>query len=254
MTRAFRCLIAVLCLWGALPVSARAEGVLVFAAASLKTALDRVAERYEDQSGQEVTVSYAASSVLARQIQLGAPADLFISANVDWVDVLERDGFVDAASRIDLLGNRLVLIGPEGSEPTAISSGLDLPARLRGGFLAMALVEAVPAGVYGKSALEWLGLWDGVQDQVAQADNVRAALALVATGAAPLGVVYHSDAQAEPRVSVIGTFPEGSHARIVYPAALTADAGPDAGAFLAYLTADAAQAEFQRQGFTLPGQ
>lgn len=255
MTRAFRCLIAALamCAVSAAPIRAGADGVLVFAAASLKTALDEIIADYHAQSGQTVTVSYAASSVLARQIELGAPADLFISANVDWMDVLERDGLVDAASRIDLLGNRLVLIAAPGAEPARIEPGLDLLSRLDGGYLAMALVDAVPAGIYGKAALQNLGLWDGIQSQVAQADNVRAALALVATGAAPMGVVYRSDAEAEPRVRVVGVIPEEAHGPIIYPAALTNVAGPEAHEFMTYLQADSAQAEFERQGFTLPG-
>ncbi len=255
MTRGFRCLIAALaiCVVSAAPIRAGAEGVLVFAAASLKTALDTIATRYQEESGQAVTVSYAASSVLARQIQLGAPADLFISANVDWMDVLEQGGQVDAGSRVDLLGNRLVLIGAQGSNPAGIGPGLDLQARLNGGYLAMALVDAVPAGIYGKSALQTLGLWDSVQGRIAQVDNVRAALALVATGAAPMGIVYRSDAQVEDRVSVVGTFPEDTHDAIIYPAALTIAASPQARAFLDYLQTDAVQAEFQRQGFTLPG-
>ncbi|WP_171210337.1 MULTISPECIES: molybdate ABC transporter substrate-binding protein [unclassified Ruegeria] len=254
MTVARRSLLMVmaLCVVLAAPVRASAEGVLIFAAASLKTALDQIAADYSDKTGGEVTVSYAASSVLARQIQLGAPADLFISANAQWMDVLVQDGLVDATTRVDLLGNHLVLIGVPAQAEAQIDAALDLNARLDGGFLAMALVDAVPAGIYGKSALQELGLWADVEGRIAQSDNVRAALALVATGAAPLGIVYGSDALAESRVSVIGVFPSDSHPPIIYPAAATRDAAPQAFAFLTYLQTDTARAVFEAQGFTLP--
>ncbi|MDA7967272.1 molybdate ABC transporter substrate-binding protein [Ruegeria sp.] len=236
----------------AAPIRAGAEGVLVFAAASLKTALDELASGFEQQTGQPVTVSYAASSVLARQIQLGAPADLFISANRDWMDVLQQGGLIDPASRVDLLGNGLVLIGAQGSAGAEIGPGFDLQSRLGGGFLAMALVDAVPAGIYGKAALQGLGLWEGVRTQVAQADNVRAALALVATGAAPMGIVYRTDARAEGRVQVVAPIPSDLHPPILYPAALTRSAGPEAADFLNYLQSDHAGAVFLGQGFSLP--
>lgn len=250
-----RALTAVLVL-GALalvPVRAGAEGVLVFAAASLKTALDQIATGFQQQTGQDVTVSYAASSVLARQIQLGAPADIYVSANPDWMDVLQEEGLIDAASRVDLLGNGLVLIGDAGRAPAGqIGPDYDLAAELGEGYLAMALVDAVPAGIYGKAALQGLGLWDVVQDRVAQTDNVRAALALVSAGAAPLGIVYRSDAMVDPGVSVVGTIPSGAHPPIIYPAAVTVTAAPGARSFLDYLETDAARAVFTAQGFTLP--
>ncbi|WP_299984647.1 molybdate ABC transporter substrate-binding protein [uncultured Ruegeria sp.] len=247
-----RCLIAVLALCALIATPVRAEGVLVFAAASLKTALDAIAPGFEQETGHKVTVSYAASSVLARQIQVGAPADLFISANQDWMDVLQSEGLIDTASRVDLMSNGLVLIGAPDAESAEIEVGFDLITRLDGGYLAMALVDAVPAGIYGKAALQGLGLWNDVQGQIAQTDNVRAALALVATGAAPLGIVYRSDAIAEDRVGVVGTIPPKHYPTIVYPAALTTAAGPDARAFLTYLQGDAAKSEFLRQGFSLP--
>lgn len=235
------------------PIHAGAEEVLVFAAASLKTALDQVVPDYEAQTGQDITVSYAASSVLARQIQLGAPADLFISANADWMDVLQGESLIDLDTRVDLLGNELVLIGSPDHEPVGnIGPGYDLVSALNDGFIAMALVDAVPAGIYGKAALQALGMWDNVREQIAQSDNVRSALALVATGAAPLGVVYLSDAYAETRVRVIGTIPSDLHPPIIYPAALTASAQDAAQGFLDYLQTDAARSVFQEQGFTLP--
>lgn len=250
-----RCLIAVLAFGAVLatPIRAGAEVVLVFAAASLKTALDQVAQDFMAAGGGTVTVSYAASSVLARQIQNGAPADVFISANSDWMDMVERDGLIEPASRVDLLSNRLVLIGAPEREAVAFGVGTDLPGLLGEGYLAMALVEAVPAGIYGKAALQEFGLWDGVSARVAQADNVRAALALVAAGAAPLGIVYRSDAVAEDRVGVIATIPAEAHPPIIYPLALTQGASAEAQAFAAYLQSDQAGVAFTRQGFSLAG-
>lgn len=236
------------------PLRVGAEGVLVFAAASLKNALDEVVDNYENETGQAITVSYAASSALARQLQSGAPADVFVSANEAWMDVLQNDQVINAQTRVSLLGNGLVLIGDtDGSQIGALSPSYDLTAGLGDGFLAMALVDAVPAGIYGKAALQNLGMWEAVQDQVAQTDNVRAALALVATGAAPMGIVYRTDAQADARVGVIGTIPVESHPPIIYSAAVTAFAKPEALAFLDYLQDDAAARVFEGQGFSLPG-
>ncbi|WP_335947357.1 molybdate ABC transporter substrate-binding protein [Salipiger bermudensis] len=232
---------------------ARAEQVTVFAAASMKTAMDEITARYAEETGNTARVSFAGSSALARQIQAGAPADVFISANPGWMDALESDGLIDDATRTDLLGNSLVLIA---HDPKAIrveiTPDLPLAEMLGESHLAMALVEAVPAGIYGKAALGSLGLWDAVAPKVAQADNVRAALALVATGEAPLGIVYATDAHAEPGVTVLGTFPEGSHAPITYPAARIRDGDSAVGeAFLAYLQGPVARAAFERQGFTV---
>jgi molybdate transport system substrate-binding protein len=250
-----RCAIAALVL-GTLtlaPIRAGAGEVLVFAAASLKNALDQIASVFEQQTGHEVTVSYAASSVLARQIQLGAPADLFISANVDWMDVLQDQELIDAGSRVDLLGNGLVLIGSTDQDQIGrMQPDVDLSARLGNGHLAMALVDAVPAGIYGKAALQNLGLWEDVQTRIAQTDNVRAALALVAAGAAPLGIVYQSDAQVEDRVQVVASFPPNLHPPIIYPAAITPSGTVEAQAFLEYLQSDSAWEVFTEQGFALP--
>ncbi|MBE9636098.1 molybdate ABC transporter substrate-binding protein [Salipiger mangrovisoli] len=236
-----------------LPLAAQAEEVVVFAAASLKTALEDIAADYEARTGDEITISFAGSSALARQIQQGAPADIFISANEAWMDELETDGLLEPGTRSDLLRNSIVLIahGTE-AEPVEISDALDLPALLGDGRLAMALVDAVPAGIYGKAALESLGLWPQVAPRVAQADNVRAALALVSTGEAPLGIVYATDAAADKAVSVIGTFPEDSHAPIIYPAArLSGRDGVAAADFLSHLHGDEARAVFEAQGFVM---
>ncbi len=237
------------------PIRAGAEEVLVFAAASLKNALDEIVPAFEQQTEQDVTVSYAASSVLARQIQLGAPVDLFISANVDWMDVLQDQGLIDPVTRVDLLGNGLVLIGgAEQPEIGQMGADVDLPAALGSGHLAMALVDAVPAGIYGKAALQSLGFWQDAQGQIAQTDNVRAALALVATGAAPLGIVYRSDALVEDRVRIVADFSPDLHPPIVYPAAVTASGVPEAQDFLNHLQSDEARAVFREQGFALIGE
>ncbi|MCP1168430.1 molybdate ABC transporter substrate-binding protein [Limimaricola litoreus] len=232
--------------------AARAE-ILTFAAASLGGPLDRAVEAWEAQGGAAVTVSYAGSSALARQIMAGAPADLFISANEDWMEEVARAGLIETESRRDILGNALVLIAADAEAPEAeIGPGLDLATRLGSGRLAMALVDAVPAGQYGRAALEGLGLWDGIAPRVAQAENVRAALALVASGAAPYGIVYATDAAEEPRVKVVGRFAAESHPPIRYPAALVAGADPEAAGFLDFLSGPEAGAIFEGAGFILP--
>ena len=233
--------------------TAGAAEVTVFAAASLKNALDDVARAWHEASGNSAVVAYAGSSQLARQIEQGAPADLFISANPDWMDYLEEAKLIDAASRKDLLGNRLVLVAHgRDAAPVAIGPGFDLAGLLGRGRLAMAMVDAVPAGMYGKAALESLGVWPSVRDHVAQADNVRAALTLVALGEAPYGIVYATDAAAADDVTVVGTFPEASHPPIVYPVALTlAGDTPEARQLLAFIASPAARPLFERQGFTV---
>lgn len=227
-----------------------AEDVSVFAAASLKNALDEVAAGFIAETGHTVTISYAGSNALAKQIIEGAPADIFISANSEWVDEVEKADLVQ--TRADILGNRLVLIGHGDAAPVQIGSDTDLAGLLDGGKLAMALVDAVPAGQYGKAALENLGLWDSVRADVAQSDNVRAALALVATGEAPYGIVYATDAAAEDDVTVVGEFPADSYPTITYPAALLTGAADDADrAFHDALSGDAADAIFEKHGFTV---
>lgn len=238
----------------ALALPARAQDpVTVFAAASLKTALDDIGAEWSEETGNAATISYAGSSALARQIEEGAPADLFISADLDWMAYLAERDLIDRASERRLLGNRIVLVAPADSAvELAIAPGFDIASALGDGRLAMANVDAVPAGRYGKAALESLGVWDDVADKVAQTENVRAALQFVALGEAPLGIVYQTDATAEPGVRVVGTFPEDSHDPIVYPAALTAASDdPNAAAFLDYLQGDEARAIFGEQGFTL---
>ncbi|MEM5472298.1 molybdate ABC transporter substrate-binding protein [Hoeflea sp. AS60] len=235
------------------PAQAWAGDVLVFAAASLKTALEQVAEDWRKRTGKAVTISYAGSSSLARQIEQGAPADIFISASVDWMDYLQASEMIQPESRKNLLGNRLVLIahGREGKE-FDLDADTNLAGMLGDERLAMALVDSVPAGVYGKQALTSLGLWEAVSQKVAQTDNVRAALALVSSGEAPFGIVYASDAIADDDVSVVAAFPDKTHDPIIYPAALIAtSATPDALDFFDALRSPAAAELFKAQGFTM---
>lgn len=235
---------------------AAADRVTVFAAASLKTALDSLAADFQAATGHEVVASYAGTAQLAQQIRAGAPADVFLSASTDWMDELASRNLIVPGSRRDLLGNTLVLVAHGAAAPVEVGPSLDLPALLGGGKLAMALVDSVPAGIYGKEALTSLGLWDRVAPDVAQAENVRAALALVASGEAPLGVVYGSDvlaAQAAGEdVSLLGTFPETSHPPITYPAALVAgrDSAP-ASQLLDYLSTPHARKVWEANGFTV---
>ena len=234
----------------ALAPSARADEITVFAAASLKTALDEIAADWQGKHGDQLVISYAGSSQLAKQIQQGAPADLFISASTGWMDAVQETGSIDPATRRDLLGNTLVLVGTGKPAEAPIA---DLPTLLGEAKLAMALVDSVPAGQYGKAALESLGLWENVAPSVAQADNVRSALALVALGEAPYGIVYATDAHAEPKVHVVGTFPKGSYPPAIYPAALLKGAADPADkAFFDALSAPEADAIFAAQGFKVP--
>jgi molybdate transport system substrate-binding protein len=235
------------------PATAQPRGELVvFAAASLKTALDEIDAQYRKEKGTGVRTSYAASSALARQIESGAPADIFISADLDWMDYLAARKQIRAETRSNLLGNQLVLVAPSGSATTLeIGPGFPLAAALGAdGRLAMADPDAVPAGKYGRAALEALGVWPTVRERVARAENVRAALLLVARGEAPLGIVYRTDATAEPGVRIVGAFPAGTHPPIVYPIAVTAgSAHADAAGYVAYLKSPAARAAFEKQGF-----
>jgi molybdate transport system substrate-binding protein len=235
------------------PAGAQTGNVLVFAAASLKNALDDIGAAYRRDTGKEVTVSLAASPTLAKQIENGAPADIFISADLDWMDYLDQRKLIRAGTRKNLLGNELVLIAARDATVQAkIAPGFPLANLLGGGKLAMADTNAVPAGKYGKAALEKLGIWSAVAGQIAQAENVRAALALVARKEAPLGIVYQTDAAAEPGVKIIGVFPADTHPPIIYPVALTArSTNPAAAAFLSYLESPKTRDAFTKQGFTI---
>ena len=233
--------------------AADGQPVLVFAAASLKNALDDVTARYGRETSKRVSVSYGASSAVARQIEAGAPADLFVSADLDWMDYLQSKKLIKRETRSNLLGNRLALIAPRASTATvAIGPGFPLTELLGDGRLAMADPRAVPAGKYGRAALESLGVWPAVEKRLAPAENVRAALALVSRGEAPLGIVYQTDAAADPNVRIVGTFPEHTHPPIVYPVALIAESmNPDAPSFLTYVRSPAARPLWEKQGFTV---
>jgi molybdate transport system substrate-binding protein len=231
----------------------QADEVTIFAAASLKTALDEIAADWEAESGERVVLSYGGSPALAKQIMQGAPADVFLSAAPEWMDAVQEAGLIVPESRVDLLGNRMVLIAHgAGRAPVPLDELTDLAGMLAGGRLSMAMASSVPAGKYGKEALISLGLWDSVKDSLAQSENVRMALQLVALGEAPLGIVYASDAIADAAtVSVIATFPEESHSQITYPAAVIAPGSQAAEGFLAYLGAAEARTVFEAQGFTM---
>jgi molybdate transport system substrate-binding protein len=238
--------------------AAAGEEVLIFAAASLKNALDEVMAGFAKQGRTTAKASYAASSALAKQVEQGAPAKLFLSADLDWMDYLDQRGLVVRESRANLLKNRLVLVAPKegGAGPVEMRQGVDLAGLLGAdGRLAVGEVKSVPAGKYAKSALERLGAWAPVEGRLAQAENVRAALTLVSHGEAPLGIVYQTDAAADPNVRIVGIFPEDSHPPIVYPVALTMDGSGSKGAsdFLGYLKSSAARAAFERQGFVVLG-
>lgn len=244
-----RAAVVTFCLF-ALPAPALADRVTIFAAASLKTALDAIEPGAEAATGHDLILVYAGTSALARQISFGAPADIFISANPEWMDDLSERGLIREQTRTDLLGNRLVLIGHGAVAPVDTADPAAVRALLGSERIAMAFVDAVPAGIYGKSALQHLGLWDHIAAQVVQTDNVRAALALVARGEARFGVTYATDALADPTVAILGTFPEGSHPPITYPAAALTEGSADA--VLGYLAGPEAGAIFTAQGFTLP--
>jgi molybdate transport system substrate-binding protein len=246
---AVACLLAVV---AALPARAQDKSIVVFAAASTKNAFDDVNAAIAKATGIKAVASYAASSALARQIEQGAPADVFMSADQDWMDYLVRQRLIMDGTRINLLGNRLVLIAPSDSKLGAVEIGraFDLAGLTGGGRIVTGDVRAVPAGKYAKAALNKLGLWPAVENKLAMAENVRAALALVARGEAPLGIVYETDAKIEPKVKIIGRFPEDSHPPIGYPVALTAAAKPEAARYLAFLRLAAAKAIFERYGFT----
>lgn len=241
--------------WTASVQSAAAQGkdVVIFAAASLKNSLDDIAGQWQREIGKKAVISYAASNTLIKQIEQGAPADIFISADLDWMDYGQQKNLIKPDSRFNLLGNRLVLIAPKDASVSAnIQPGFDLATLLKGGRIAMGNVDAVPAGKYGKAALQKLGVWDSVKDKIAQAESVRAALLFVSRGEAPLGIVYQTDAAADPSVKIVGTFPENTHPPIIYPVALTKEStNPDAQTFLNYLRSPAARAAFERQGFTV---
>ncbi len=229
-----------------------AQNLVVFAAASLREALDDVTQQFQRANSQKVVVSYAATPALAKQIENGAPADVFISADLDWMDYVEQRKFINTATRANLLRNRLVLIAPVDSKlQTDIKPGVPLLRLLGDGKLAMADPDSVPAGKYGKAALEKLGVWGGVESKVARADNVRTALNFVARGEAPFGVVYETDAFAEKKVRVVARFSQDTHPAIIYPVAVVASSKQAAAlSFVSYLQSREARVIFEKYGFS----
>ena len=238
--------------WGT-AASAQDDRLVIFAAASLKDALDEVNVAFRREKGQETTTSYAASSTLAKQIEAAAPADVFISADLDWMDYLAKRNLIKPETRANLLGNRLVLIAPINSTVTLrIEPNFPLAQALGSGRLAIADPNGVPAGKYGKAALEALGVWSSVADKLAPAENVRATLLLVSRGEAPLGIVYQTDAVVDKGVKILGSFPENTHPPIIYPiAGVASSTNPGAAGYIAYLKSPAARPIFAKQGFTV---
>lgn len=232
---------------------AQDKTITVFAAASMKNALDDVNAAYTKATGTKVVSSYAASSALAKQIEGGAPADAFLSADLKWMDYLQDKKAIKTDTRVNLLGNKLVLIAPKDSKlgNVTIGQGFDLAKLAGDGRIATGDVRAVPVGLYAKAALEKLGSWAAAEPKFAMSDNVRAALLFVSRGEAALGIVYETDAKVEPGVKIIGAFPEGSHPPITYPVAVTANAKSDVVGYLAFLRGTAAKDIFEKFGFTV---
>lgn len=249
---AFAGAFAILGLAGAAAASAQERPITVFAAASMKNAVDDINAAFTRATGIRVVASYAASSALMRQIEQGAPADVFASADLDWMDYGAQKKLIRDETRVNLLGNRLVLVAPKDSPlpSVTIAPGFDLARLASDGRIVTGDVRAVPVGRYAKAALERLGIWPSIESRIAMAENVRAALALVARGEAPLGIVYETDAKVEPGVKVIGSFPSDSHPPIVYPVALTVTAKAQADRYLGFLRSQTAKTIFETYGFT----
>ena len=250
--RVFAFLCFVVALSGAPQPLIAQEQITVFAAASLKNALDETNTAFTKTTGVKVGASYEASSALAKQIEQGAPADIFISADLRWMDYAKEHKLIKADTRVNLLGNKLVLIAPMDSklDHIAIGDGFDIAKLAGDGRIAVADVKAVPAGLYAKAALEKLGAWTAAEPKLAQAENVRATLAFVARGETPVGIVYETDARIEPKVKIIGTFPDGSYPPVTYPVAATANGKAAAARYLSFLATPAAKAIFERYGFS----
>src|SRR5215475_13061902 len=234
------------------PAAAEEKTLTAFAAASMKNALDDIGAAFTAKTGVKVNASYAASSTLAKQIEQGAPADIFVSADTDWMDYAISKKNINESTRVNLLGNSIVLIAPKDSklDNVTIAQGFDLAKLAGDGKIATGDVKSVPVGKYAKAALEKLGAWQAAEPKFAMADSVRAALTLVARGEAALGIVYATDAKVEPGVKVVGTFPADSYPPIVYPVAATTTAQPEAQNYLDYLHSSAAKAVLEKYGFT----
>jgi len=231
---------------------AQDKPITVFAAASMKNAVDDINAAFTKATKIKVVASYAASSALMKQVEEGAPADVFASADLDWMDYGSQKKVIRDDTRVNLLGNKLVLIAPKDSKINNVSivRGFDLAGLIDDGRITTADVRSVPVGKYAKAALEYLGVWASVERKFAMVENVRVALTLVARGEAVLGIVYETDAKVEPNVKVVGAFPKESHPEIVYPVALTVTAKPEAAQYLAFLRSQAAKTVFENYGFT----
>jgi len=238
--------------WSSAPADAQEKTLTVFVAASMKNALDEVDAAYARKTGVKLAVSYAASSTLIKQIEQGAPADVFVSADLDWMDYGSQKKVIKDDTRVNLLGNKIVLIAPKDSkiDHVPIGQGFDLAKLAGDGRIVTADVNSVPVGKYAKAALEKLGAWQAAAPKFAMVENVRVALALVARGEGVLGIVYATDAKIEPGVKVVGVFPDDSHPAIIYPVAATATAKPETDDYLAFLRSQAAKAIFEKYGFT----
>jgi molybdate transport system substrate-binding protein len=245
--------VAYLMIAALLPAQAQEKSLTVFAAASLKNALDDINAAYTAKTGIKVAASYAASSALAKQLEQGAPADLFASADIEWMEYATQKKSIKDGTRVDLLGNKLVLIAPKDAEISnvQIGPGFDLAKLAGDGRIATGDVASVPVGKYAKAALEKLGSWNAAQSKFAMAENVRAALTLVARKEAVLGIVYETDAKVEPGVKVVATFPQDAYPPVVYPFALTATAKLETADYLTFVRSAASKAIFEKYGFTV---
>ena len=254
VTRLFPALFAatLAALLAALPARAQDKTITMFAAASMKNAVDDVDAAFTKKSSVKVSASYAASSALAKQIEQGAPADIFASADLDWMDYVAKKDLIQSDTRTNLLGNKLVLIAPKDTKlgTIKIEKGFDLAKLAGNGRITTGDVKAVPVGKYAKAALEKLGSWQAAESKFAMAENVRAALLLVARGEAVLGIVYETDAKVEPNVKVVGYFPQDSYPPVIYPVALLKTAKPEAKAYLDFLQSAEAKAIFEKYGFS----
>jgi molybdate transport system substrate-binding protein len=233
------------------PALAQDKTLTVFAAASMKNALDEIDAAYTAKTGVKIVASYAASSALAKQIEQGAPADIFASADTDWMDYAASKKSINEPTRVNLLGNTIVLIAPKDSrvDNVTIGQGFDLSKLAGDGKIATGDVKAVPVGKYAKASLEKLGAWSAAEPKFAMAESVRAALTLVSRGEAALGIVYSTDAKVDPGVKIVGIFPADSHPAIIYPVAATTTAKPEAANYLAFLRSTAAKTIFDKYGF-----
>jgi molybdate transport system substrate-binding protein len=253
LARLIAVLTLTLCLAGAPQPSQAQETITVFAAASLRNSLDDVNAAFTKATGIKVVASYAASSALAKQIEQGAPADIFISADLNWMDYLDQRKLIKADTRFNLLGNKLVLIAAKDSklDHVQIGQGFDIAKLAGNGRIAVADVKAVPAGLYAKAALEKLGSWVAAEPKLAMAENVRATLAFVARGEAPIGIVYETDAKVEPLVKIAGVFPDGSYPPVTYPVAATATSkNAVTPRYVTFTRSNAAKAIFEKYGFS----